>query len=188
MIIIALGSNQCGVWGSPKHALQTAIDELANTGIGILSASAIYCTRAQGDIAQPNFLNAAAIITTPMAAAALLTKLKRIEAQAGRSHKKDMRFQQNRWLPRTLDLDIIAYHNLICNWDAYRPKIGRRVLLPHARAHERAFVMRPIAEIAPYWHHPVFGLTAAEFLKSPKVLATGSILSRGEPLKIPGPR
>jgi 2-amino-4-hydroxy-6-hydroxymethyldihydropteridine diphosphokinase len=99
MIIIALGSNQCGVWGSPKHALQTAIDELANTGIGILSASAIYCTRAQGDIAQPNFLNAAAIITTPMAAAALLTKLKRIEAQAGQFSYMVHRSSTSSYLP-----------------------------------------------------------------------------------------
>ncbi len=187
MIIIALGSNQCSVWGKPKQALQRALDELAKSGIEVLSVSAAYYTRAYSKIAQANFWNAAALINTPMGAAPLLSKFKQIEAQAGRGQGNNLRFQQNRWLPRPIDLDIIAYHELVCNWDKKMPRFGSRVVLPHPRAHERAFVLCPVAEIAPYWHHPIFRLTAQAMLKRPGVAATGAVLARDGPLEPPGP-
>ena len=188
MIIIALGSNQCGVWGEPKRALQRALDELAKSGIGVLSVSATYNTKAYSKIAQANFWNAVALINTSMAPVPLLSKFKQIEAQAGRGRENNFKFQQNNWRPRPLDLDIIAYHNMVCNWDKTCPPCGRRVVLPHPRAHKRAFVLRPLSEIAPFWHHPIFGLTAQELLKCPGVAAVGTILAQGEPLGLPGNR
>ncbi len=80
-------------------------------------------------------------------------------------------------MPRPLDLDIVSYKGVIHNWKMQKPLEGKRVVLPHPRAHERAFVLQPIAEIAPFWHHPVFGLTAPELLKRPSVRQTGKILS-----------
>jgi 2-amino-4-hydroxy-6-hydroxymethyldihydropteridine diphosphokinase len=102
--------------------------------------------------------------------------LKRIEAQAGRRELKEA----HRWIPRPLDLDIVSYKGVIHNWKMQKPLEGKRVVLPHARAHERAFVLQPLSEIAPFWHHPVFGLTAAELLKRPSVRQTGKILSADE--------
>ena len=89
----------------------------------------------------------------------------------------------HQWIPRPLDLDIVSYKGLIYNWKMNQPLEGGRVVLPHPRAHERAFVLRPLCEVAPFWHHPVFGLTAPELLKRPTVRQTGEILSVGEFLR-----
>jgi 2-amino-4-hydroxy-6-hydroxymethyldihydropteridine diphosphokinase len=64
-----------------------------------------------------------------------------------------------------------------------KPVEGMRVILPHPRAHERAFVLQPLSDVAPFWHHPVFGLSASEFLKRPAVRQTGKILSAGDFLR-----
>ncbi|HZV21912.1 MAG TPA: 2-amino-4-hydroxy-6-hydroxymethyldihydropteridine diphosphokinase, partial [Hyphomicrobiales bacterium] len=85
------------------------------------------------------------------------------------------RAELRRWPPRQLDLDIICYKATICNWTGGRPLQGKPLVLPHPRAHERAFVLTPILDIAPNWHHPVFGLTAAQLLKRPIARGIGAI-------------
>ena len=98
------------------------------------------------DPAAPAYLNAVAIVETPLSPRALMARLLQVEAEFGRR-----RTEPN--APRTLDLDLIAY--------------GRQLIaepglaVPHPRAHERLFVMGPLAEIAPDWVHPVMGQTAA---------------------------
>jgi 7,8-dihydro-6-hydroxymethylpterin-pyrophosphokinase len=109
--------------------------------------------------------------------------LKRIEAQAGRQRLKAEYRLTGQWKPRPLDLDIVSYKDTIYNWKMRKPIEGERVVLPHPRAHERAFVLRPLCDVAPFWHHPVFGLTASEFLKRPRVHETGAILRVGEFLR-----
>jgi 2-amino-4-hydroxy-6-hydroxymethyldihydropteridine diphosphokinase len=173
MIIIALGSNVNGVFGTPYQSLCRALKELAASGIEIKDASRLYRTRAYGGFAQPDFLNAIATAHTPLPAQALLEIFKRIEAQAGRHEAKEA----HRWIPRPLDLDIVSYKGIVYNWKLRKPLDGKRVVLPHPRAHERAFVLQPLSDVAPFWHHPVFGLTAFEFLKRPAVRKTGTILS-----------
>jgi 2-amino-4-hydroxy-6-hydroxymethyldihydropteridine diphosphokinase len=176
MIILALGSNLDGVFGTPYQSISRALNELMASGIKIKDASRLYRTRAYGCYPQPDFLNAIATAHTPLPAHTLLEILKRIEAQAGRRELKEA----HRWIPRPLDLDIVSYKGVVYNWKMKRPLEGKRVVLPHARAHERAFVLQPLSEIAPFWHHPVFGLTAAELLKRPGVRQTGKILSVDE--------
>src|SRR5262249_706064 len=159
-IVIALGSNLSSKFGSPKTALQKAIKVLRAAGIRTIRTSNLYETEAHAYIPQPNFVNAAITVDTHLPAHTLLQVLKGIEAEAGRSKKKSGKSSYFLWKPRPLDLDIVSYKGLICNWNAHRPYAGKCVILPHPRAHERAFVLRPLADIAPEWHHPVFGLTA----------------------------
>ena len=173
MIIIALGSNLDGAFGTPYQSIRRALNELAASGIEIKDASRLYRTRAYGGCPQPDFLNAIATAHTPLPAQALLEIFKRIEAQAGRHEAKEA----HRWIPRPLDLDIVSYKGIIRNWNANHPKAQDCVILPHPRAHERAFVLQPLACVAPGWHHPVFGLTAAQLLKRPAVRQTGKIKS-----------
>jgi 2-amino-4-hydroxy-6-hydroxymethyldihydropteridine diphosphokinase len=178
MIIIAFGSNLSGVFGTPKNTIRRALDELAAVGIQIVETSGIYITRAYSYAPQPEFSNAVATVATPMSADALLQVLKRIEAQAGRRVAKNKRQLYGRWAARPLDLDIVCYKGIVCNWKITGPIEGERVVLPHPRAHERAFVLVPLAEAAPHWHHPILGLTATQLLKRPDVLQTGAIISR----------
>jgi 2-amino-4-hydroxy-6-hydroxymethyldihydropteridine diphosphokinase len=175
MIIIALGSNLPGNFGSPADALREAVNELSRSGIKILGTSKIYITRAHAKTPQPDYHNAAVTAATSLPAESLLKVLKGIEAQAGRGKTKRAGAPYFRWMPRPLDLDIVSYKAIVRNWRARRPRDGRRVILPHRRAHERAFVLEPLAEIAPYWHHPVTGLTPAQMLKRPAVRETGKV-------------
>ena len=172
MIIIALGSNLAGVFGSPEDSLRRALGELATSGVRVKSTSRLYRTRALGSRHQPDFLNAVATAHSPLPPDALLQILKRIEAQAGRRPRKAVRH----WAPRPLDLDIVSYKGVVHNWRLWKPLEGKRVILPHPRAHERAFVLQPLSEVAPFWHHPIFGLTASEFLTRPAVRETGAII------------
>jgi 2-amino-4-hydroxy-6-hydroxymethyldihydropteridine diphosphokinase len=182
MIIIALGSNLAGPFGTPDATVRRALDELNARGVEMASMSRLYRTAAHASTPQPDFVNAIATVYTPMAAGALLKILKRIEAQSGRRAAKNVDPTVLNWAPRTLDLDLICYKGLVCNWKMQAPAKTRCVILPHPRAHERAFVLQPLMEVAPFWHHPIFGLTAAQLLKHPGVKDTGAILSAGERL------
>lgn len=175
MVIIALGSNLPGNSNSPADALRKAVNELSRSGIKILSTSKIYITRAHAKRPQPDYYNAVIAVATSLPADSLLKVLKRIEARAGRGKMERAGPPYFRWMPRPLDLDILSYKGIVRNWRAGRPKDGMGVILPHARAHGRAFVLAPLAEIAPYWHHPVTGLTPVQMLKQPRVRETGKI-------------
>jgi 2-amino-4-hydroxy-6-hydroxymethyldihydropteridine diphosphokinase len=180
MVIIAFGSNLAGNFGEPQRAFIKAVNELEAAGITIIHISKIYITKAHAYLRQPNFYNAIVTVASPLPAEAILQILKGIEARAGRSKQKNASQPFFHWRPRPLDLDIVSYKGTIRNWKGNRPKNGRRVILPHPRAHERAFVLRPLANVAPFWHHPVSGLTPAQLLKRPKVRDTGKILASQE--------
>ncbi len=176
VVVIALGSNLTGNFGPPQYALRKAVNELEAFGITILSTSKIYITKAHAYLKQPNFYNAIVTVATPLPAEAILQVLKGIEARAGRRMQKNERQPFFHWRPRPLDLDIVSYKGVVRNWKGSSRQKARCVTLPHQRAHERAFVLRPLTDVAPFWHHPVLGLTPAQLLKLPKVRGTGRIL------------
>ena len=129
---IGLGANL----GDAEGTLRRAIDVLAGLSSAPVRASRLYHARAWGRTDQPDFINAVVIIETALPARALLDRLLAIERDFGR-----VRVDGDRWGPRTLDLDLLLHG------DANIDEPGLRV--PHPYLHERAFVVLPLAEIAP---------------------------------------
>lgn len=130
---VGLGANLGEAAQTVREALQ-ALDALPASRL--LRASRLYRTRAWGVEAQPDFINAVAMVQTALSPRELLDALLALE----RAHGRD-RAQETRWGPRTLDLDLLVHG------DAQIDEPGLR--LPHPHLHERAFVLLPLAEIAP---------------------------------------
>ncbi len=162
MILIALGSNQSGPWGTPREAVARAIERLNGRGIRLKRASTLLVSAPFGVTDQPPFVNAVAEVETGLSPEALLRRLHAIERMAGRRRSL-------RWGPRTLDLDLLDYDGLI------RPEPARPVL-PHPGIAERIFVLAPIAEIAPLWRHPVTRQTAEAMLQRLDPAGEGGLL------------
>ena len=144
---IALGSNRRhGRHGSPANVVRAAVEVLG--GIGQVEAvSTIRATPALGPAGR-GFANAVLILSTDLAPDALLRTLKRIERDFGRRGGR-------RWGPRVLDLDVILWSEGM--W-------GGAPTVPHPAFRERAFVLAPLAEIAPGWRDPLSGLSMAQLL------------------------
>jgi 2-amino-4-hydroxy-6-hydroxymethyldihydropteridine diphosphokinase len=138
-IVVALGSNDCGVWRDCCEALEAALARFRAEGIDVVARSSWWRSAAWPDPTDPPFLNGVVIVHTAHDPQALMAALGRIEAAFGRQ-----RSAAN--APRTLDLDLIAYGRTAGNLDG--------LILPHPRAAIRKFVMGPLAEIAPGWVHP----------------------------------
>ena len=158
MILIAIGSNISGPWGTPQQSVRHALQALNRDGLKLVAASRLLLTAPFGRPNQPPFVNAVARIETHLPPLALLQKLHVIERRAGRRRAM-------RWGPRSLDLDIIDYHGLI--------KSSGKLILPHPGIPERIFVLKPIAEIAGQWRHPASRLSAQNMLKRLKGYSQG---------------
>jgi 2-amino-4-hydroxy-6-hydroxymethyldihydropteridine diphosphokinase len=154
MIIVALGSNLDGPWGTPRQTVERAFSTLNQFPLRLVAQSKLIITEPFGRKNQPDFVNAAALVETALSPNTLLCKLHMIEREAGRQRR-------TRWGPRTLDLDLIDYHGLIRSDPSMQLK---RLVLPHPGAAMRDFVLQPIAEIAPRWRHPKLHKTAAQLL------------------------
>ena len=163
MILVALGSNLEGPWGSPRETILRALAELDRGPIRLRAASRLYATSPFGRANQPDFVNAAAEIETRLPPEALLQRLHAIERAAGRR-------RTIRWGPRVLDLDLLDYHGLI------RASCGRGLALPHPGIGDRLFVLEPLAAVAPAWRHPVSRLTAADMRRRLGSAREGRIL------------
>jgi 2-amino-4-hydroxy-6-hydroxymethyldihydropteridine diphosphokinase len=120
--------------GDPASTLQSAAAELGRTVATVTAGSHIYRSRPIGLTDQPDFRNAVARLSTTLVPDALLDAVLALEARFGRV--RDVRFG-----PRTLDLDLLWYEGVVRN--------DERLTLPHPRAHEREFVLRPLAELDP---------------------------------------
>lgn len=143
---IALGSNM----GDCRAILADAIATLAHTpGISVIAKSSWYITKAIGP-PQPDYFNGCAILQTALHPQILLENLLKIEQKFGR-------VRQEPWGPRTLDLDLLLYDDLIL----HTPTLE----IPHPRMRQRAFVLVPLAEIAPDWVEPVSGCFIKDLVK-----------------------
>jgi len=160
---IALGSNLPSLTGHPDATLAAALPQLASIG-RITARSSLYSTTPVGLSNQPRFLNAVVVLDTPLAPRTLLTALLFIERLFGRDRAVAVPNG-----PRTLDLDILLYGDLIHS----EPGLE----IPHPRLAQRAFVLVPLAEIAPDLRDPRSGLTAAQLLANLAPAATPAVAS-----------
>lgn len=151
MIYISLGANIPSKAGSPRETLSAVIAALPSLGVEVMSRSRFYSTPAWPDPAQPRFVNAVVAVRTKLGPLALLRLLLATEKSYGRVRK-------TRWEPRCLDLDLIDYGGLVLD--------ETELELPHPRLHERAFVLRPLSDVAPGWRHPDTGSEIAEMLEN----------------------
>jgi 2-amino-4-hydroxy-6-hydroxymethyldihydropteridine diphosphokinase len=143
---IALGSNMPFEGMSSPALLVRAVAAFESAGLAPRALSGIWETAAWPPSDQPDYYNAVAELDPAgFSPQPLYEVLAAIEARFGRERRE-------KWAPRTLDLDIVAFDGWVGTFGA--------ITLPHPHMHERAFVLAPLAEIAPDWRHPVLGQTA----------------------------
>lgn len=144
-VYIGLGSNL----GDRARHLQCGVETLRRLG-EVISVSNVYESDPLGvNEPQPAYLNMVASLATGLSPASLLDELLDAERQHGRE-------RQVRNAPRTLDLDLLAYGDLVLR----RPELT----VPHPRLHERAFVLMPLMEVAPGFRHPITNKTLLEMM------------------------
>ncbi|MEN9657894.1 MAG: 2-amino-4-hydroxy-6-hydroxymethyldihydropteridine diphosphokinase [Pseudomonadota bacterium] len=160
---VALGANL----GNPVKQLQEALALIAALPDSqLLLQSSFYSSKAVGYTDQPDFINAVAQLETRLSAAQLLHSLLEIEAQCGRQRT----FQD---APRTLDLDLLLYGDARIMQD--------HLIVPHPRMHQRAFVLRPLLEIAP--DISISGLGPAAYFLALLADQQLSVLTESKPLR-----
>jgi len=147
---IALGSNLASAAGDPAATIREATHRLGALG-QVLAVSQLIETDPVEVVDQPRFTNAAALLSTTLSAPALLEAMLAIERDLGRVREGVIRKG-----PRTLDLDLLLYDNLVVNSGA--------LTIPHPLMHEREFVLGPLAEIGAHLRHTVLNRTVSELL------------------------
>lgn len=169
LALIALGSNRISKWGDAAETVQMAMHSLQSLALSPIQPSRLYSTPAFPAGSGPDFVNMACAFFTKLSAPDLLQALHAIEADAGRT-------RDQRWAPRTLDLDLIALGQQVCPDAVYQAHwMGLPIaeqsktapdtlILPHPRVQDRSFVLVPLADVAPHWCHPVLDLTVTQML------------------------
>ncbi len=169
--LLALGANLPSPWGTPAETISKAVDGLSKRIGGKVEIAPLYVAPAYPVGSGPDFINTAIACETTMTAEQLLMICHNLEKDA-------QRHRNNRWAPRTLDIDLIAGGQQILpnravfeSWRTLPPgeqsqRAPSELILPHPRLQDRAFVLIPLNDIAPDWQHPVLGQTIAEMLKA----------------------
>ncbi len=143
-VFVAFGSNM----GDSRKYISDAVSGISGDGRNrVLKVSDSIVTKPYGGVRQDDFINGVLEMETLYTPHELLEVLHRLEKDAGRERKVH-------WGPRTLDLDIIFYDKLVYE--------DETLLIPHVDMQNRDFVLKPMAQIAPYFRHPVYGKTMEE--------------------------
>ncbi len=150
---LALGSNLSGPWGSPQETFIRALQDIQDADCQLLATSKVYKSASLSP-GQPDYLNLVVHCRTALPLFKLLLLAKSIERRSGRRTRQH-------WSARTLDIDIVMAGSYRMNWPQ---RCAGSLTLPHPEAHKRAFVLRPLCDIAPNWYHPCLGMTAIQLL------------------------
>ncbi len=152
MIVIGLGANLPSArHRDPRATCEAALRALGAAGVRVKRRSRWYRSAPVPASDQPWFVNAVAQVETELSAAALLALLHRIEGDLGRQRRV-------RDEARVIDLDLLVYDDRVS-------AAGETPVLPHPRLSQRAFVLLPLAELAPGWRHPASGESLAEMIR-----------------------
>jgi 2-amino-4-hydroxy-6-hydroxymethyldihydropteridine diphosphokinase len=144
-IFVAIGANLPSArHGEPLATCRAALPAMAAAGVRVVACARWYASRPVPAASQPMYVNGVVRVATDLSPSALLAVLHEIESAFGR-----VRGARN--AARVLDLDLLTYANRVSD-------VEGEPILPHPRMHERAFVLCPLAELAPAWRHPRFGI------------------------------
>ncbi len=164
---IALGGNVTSSHGAPQFTIIETLRRIPSDSVGIVKTSRFYATPAFPAGSGPDFVNALTFVETELEPQDLLNYLHDIERQLGRQ-------RHERWSARTIDLDLVAYEDMVLpsvesykKWrdlplEAQKTMAPEALVLPHPRLQDRSFVLGPLCDVAPEWRHPVLDLTAEE--------------------------
>lgn len=180
MYLVALGANLSSPLGGPRATLEAAPARLAALGLACTARSPWYRTPAFPRGAGPDYVNGAVRIESALGPEAVLATLHAVEHELGRA-------RDQRWGARACDLDLLAWDAMVlpdavtvARWMRLGPAAQRRaaparLILPHPRLHQRGFVLRPLADVAPDWVHPLLGADVRALLAALPVEALAGI-------------